>query len=50
MVTSRKSRHPEWGGMTAPVFEEFPNGGQYPGDYSLGASDAAGCHCLMDLR
>ena len=50
VVTSRKSRHPEWAGMTAPVFEAFPNGGQYPGDYSLGASDAAGCHCLMDLR
>jgi hypothetical protein len=49
VVTSSRSRHPQWNGDTVPVGDLFSNGGDYPGDYVLGVADAAGCHCLMEL-
>jgi HK97 family phage portal protein len=48
-VVSTKSRHPHMDGETVPVDGVFSNGGRWPGDPALGADDAAGCMCLLDI-
>jgi HK97 family phage portal protein len=47
IVTSGNSRHPELNGETVPLYGEFSNGAQLPGDGD--ASEAAGCQCLVEV-
>lgn len=49
-VTSTKSRHPQLDGETVPIGEPFSNGGQWPGDPSLGADETAGCTCILGFE
>lgn len=49
IVTSSKSRHPQMHGETVPVSETFSNGARWPGDPVLGADEAAGCNCQLEL-
>ena len=43
------SRHAALDGETVPLGEAFSNGGQYPGDPSLGVDETAGCLCSLDF-
>lgn len=43
------SRHGPLDGETVPLGEAFSNGGQYPGDPSLGVDETAGCLCSLDF-
>jgi HK97 family phage portal protein len=47
-VTSAKSRHPELDGETVPLFNEFSNGEQMPGDGG-DINETAGCQCLVEV-
>ena len=49
IVTSGASRHPQLAGETVPVFSAFSNGGQYPGDPTLGPAETARCQCLIEI-
>lgn len=50
VVNSTNSRHAALDGETVPLFEAFSNGGQYPGDPTLGADETAGCLCSLDFE
>lgn len=41
------SRHPQLNGETVPVYTQFSNGLQYPGDPAGSVEDTAGCQCHM---
>lgn len=43
------SRHAALDGETVPLGEPFSNGGQWPGDPSLGVDETAGCLCSLDF-
>lgn len=43
------SRHTGLDGETVPLGEAFSNGGQYPGDPTLGVDETAGCLCSLDF-
>lgn len=47
VVTSAKSRHPELNGERVPIGETFSNGARWPGDYTAGPDEAAGCACAL---
>ena len=45
-----RSRHAALDGETVPLGEPFSNGGQYPGDPTLGVDETAGCLCSLDFE
>ncbi len=43
------SRHGGVASETVNVYDEFSNGGQYPGDHALGVEETARCQCALDV-
>lgn len=43
------SRHGGLANEAVHVYDEFSNGGQYPGDHSLGTEQTARCRCALDV-
>ena len=52
IVTSSNPRksHKRMSGETVDVAEKFSNGGDWPGDPSLGVDEVAGCTCTVEVR
>lgn len=48
VVTSQNSRHPELDGERVPLYQEFSNGCQMPGDGG-DEDETAGCQCLVEV-
>jgi HK97 family phage portal protein len=48
IVTSANSRHPELDGESVPLYTEFSNGEQMPGDGG-DISETAGCQCIVEV-
>jgi HK97 family phage portal protein len=48
VVTSGNSRHPELDGESVPLFQEFSNGEQMPGDGG-DIGETAGCQCIVEV-
>ena len=46
---SPNSRHGGVANETVDLFEEFSNGGQFPGDAALGIEQTANCRCSLDV-
>jgi hypothetical protein len=36
-------------GQTVPVEERFPNGMEWPGDWSGGPDEVCGCQCTIEV-